>query len=236
MISAAMKIHPNYPASNFTMIYSSTKEEAEANANANFYAVLADMFEGLVSWSDNYVNGYFTFGPTSAQQTGTTTTSKRSEGSGEPMSVSFTGYGHNMTGQQLKDLMAPFTSILNATQGVHGSILISEVPHISDVLGTDAGYSPAGVNIIIGSRLWAKEALLDKARLLDFYRKVESSYSSGAEAGVFTGPISGLLISGPGLRDAPDADQTSVSPSWRRTYLHLSKSCSCISLIMKRSS
>lgn len=63
LISATVKTHKNLPAAEFDLKFSSTEEEAATNNDTNFYSVLADVHEELVSWSDIYINGYYSFGP-----------------------------------------------------------------------------------------------------------------------------------------------------------------------------
>jgi hypothetical protein len=222
MISATMKVHPNYKAANFTIEYTTTNttDDTDTDPNKIFHAVLAEMFTQLVDWSDNYINGYFTFGYNTA--TGAYSQSTTDADSNRP-SVSFLGYGHNQTASELRETLSPFLDTLNATAGIEGQVEISEVPRMTDLLGKSAAYAAAGVNIIIGSRLWDKEVLLNKPKLLEFFEQVDQDTIAVYEKGVTPGTTTGLLISGPGLRNAADADGTSVSPAWRRTYLHLSK-------------
>jgi hypothetical protein len=221
MISATIKVHPNYKVANFTIEYTTTTtNDTSISPNENFHAVLAEMFTQLVDWSDNYINGYFTFGYNTA--TGAYSQSTTDADSNRP-SVSFLGYAHNQTAAELRKTISPFLDTLNATAGIESRVEISEVPRMTDILGKSAAYAPAGVNIIIGSRLWSKEVLLDKPKLLEFFDQVDQDTIAVYEKGVTPGTTTGLLVSGPGLRNAPDADGTSVTPAWRRTYLHLSK-------------
>jgi FAD/FMN-containing dehydrogenase len=221
LISATLKVHPNYKVANFTIEYTTTTtNETDTNPNESFHAVLAELFTQLVDWSDRYINGYFTFGYNTA--VGAYPQSATDADSNRP-SVSFVGYGHNQTAVQLRRTISPFLNTLNATAGIESQVEISEVPRMTGLLGKSAAYAPAGVNIIIGSRLWNKEVLLDKPKLLDFFDQVDQDTATVYEKGVTPGTTTGLLISGPGLRDAADADGTSVTPAWRRTYLHLSK-------------
>lgn len=201
MVSATVKTHPNLPIANFTLSFSSTDKEATHNDNANFYSLLADMYSELVRWSDHYVNGYFSFGPSALLG---------QDGAG--MAMVFGGYMHNHTVEQLDALMDPFVKKMNKAEGISGAFLSTGLPKMSEILGTDDAYTQAGYNVVMTSRLWPREALTDKETLVDYFKILESN---GTE---------GLVVSGPAVRDFPDPGSTSVTPAWRRTYLHTSKS------------
>lgn len=174
------------------------------NANANFYSLLADMYIELPGWSDKFMNGYFSFGPSvTIEAAGTDPASKG-------MMLGFSGYMHNHTSEQLNEAVGTFVKKMNNTNGIKGSFISQDIAKQSDILGTDPGYAGAGYNIAISSRLWPKEALTNKQNVLDFFDLLG------------TNSMTGLLISGPGLRDVSDPSATSVTPAWRRTYLHQS--------------
>ena len=129
MTSVTVKAYPNYPAFNFTMMFSLSKEEATKNNNTNFFDLLANMYGELVNWSDNYINGYFTWAPASYLAGGLPSTGPR------PLELAFTGWGHDVMVSKLNLIMAPFTEKLNSIKGISGSFSSQQLSKVSDLLG-----------------------------------------------------------------------------------------------------
>lgn len=128
MTSVTLRTYPNYPASNFTLFFQSTDEEANVHDNIHFYDLLASMYEALIEWSDSYINGYFTWAP-ATYITGNTSMSAK------PLAIEFTGWGHNVSLSKLNSLMGPFVKTINETSGVFGTFSSQEIQRVSDLLG-----------------------------------------------------------------------------------------------------
>lgn len=210
LISATVKTNKNLPAAIFDLTFTSTEEEATEYNNANFYSLLADLYKELVTWSDQYVNGYIYYGPAWLLSGTDGDTSNPPSAAPYPYSLLFTGYGLNQSGADLNQTMAAFTDILNNTEGILGEIHITDVPRTVDLLRRETS-AAAGTNLYLGSRLWDKGALLDRESLLSTLRQLEPNL------------VQGLMVSGPAVRDESMIPLTSVTPTWRQTYLHTSE-------------
>ncbi|EME79321.1 uncharacterized protein MYCFIDRAFT_116453, partial [Pseudocercospora fijiensis CIRAD86] len=126
---------------------------------------------------------------------------------GGPMSFSFGGFGHNRSKESLDELLAPFIARLNATQGVNGSYSSAHLERVADIMGSVVIQS--GYNYVMTSRLWSRKELLDRDGLIKTFEKL-----SGIGVGA-------TFVSGPALRDHKKTLTTSVSPSWRDSYVIL---------------
>jgi hypothetical protein len=167
------------------------------------------MFAAVGPWSDNYINGYFNWGNASLLA-GDPTPPKGTS----PKAVSFTGYGHNMTLAQLHRLMDPFVKKMNATHGLTGTFNTTYLPRVTCILSTSSGEGSAagaGYNVAMGSRLWPKESLTNRTGLLSVFKTLDLNINQA------------LMISGPAVRDKSATKFTSVSPAWRKSYVHICK-------------
>jgi hypothetical protein len=200
-VSVTVKTFQDLPVSNFTLQWIGTEEDASKNNSLGFYSILAEMCSYLPEWSDNDMNGYFTFAKASLLGY---------PAAGDPPVVGFGGWIHNKTLAELHELMDPFVAKLNATKGVFAQFTASHVSGAAAILSTsDADeLSGAGYNAALGSRLWPKEALMDKEALVEVFRTNSQVISQG------------LLVSGPAVRNFAEPQSVSVTPAWRRSYLH----------------
>ncbi|KAF7192067.1 putative FAD-linked oxidoreductase [Pseudocercospora fuligena] len=209
LINVTEKVYPDeHPAVSFTLAFNSTQDEAEKNNNTNFYNLLADVHEQLISWSDNNINGYHAWGPASQIAQIMTGVSPSSSSSGPiPMGFLFNGWSLNQTLQQTNTTFAKFQSLLNSTTGVKGTLQLQSVPSANALLNKDLS-GPAGMNGHIASWMWDKPAMLNRTGLLSLFRAVEPN------------GVRGIITSGPAVRDFLHPNSVSVTPAWRRTYQH----------------
>ncbi|KXT07597.1 hypothetical protein AC578_10248 [Pseudocercospora eumusae] len=214
MISATLKTYPMFETNTFSLAFQSIDGSEESRGA--FFSLLADLFGELISWSDNYINGYITFGPTASAHEVSADESLEGSGystvvvDGGPMSFNFGGFGHNRSKESLDEILAPFVARLNTTEGVNGSYSSVHLDRVADIMGSVVIQS--GYNYVLTNRLWSQKELLDKKGLIKTFEKL-----SGIGVGA-------TFVSGPALRDHRKISTTSVSPSWRDSYAILSKS------------
>ena len=163
----------------------------------------------MAEWSDYEINRYS--GVRSQVALGTPLDADRStlsRGSNKPMEFFFSGWGLNRTKHEFADMVSAFVAKLNSTQGVQGQLILKEVPKTSDLLHRSI-QGPAGPNVLLASRLWDKEALLDREGLIKTFKSIEPNM------------VQGLWISGPAVRNHTKIEETAVTPAWRDAYYHL---------------
>ena len=129
------------------------------------------------------------------------------------MTFIFTGWALDQTEDVLNKILTPIVKRLNSTEGVTISASTQPGLNVSDLVGTGSS-SPglfAGVNAIMGSRLWDRNALEDPRKLEATFRCIEPNV------------VQSNFVSGLGVRDISKVDTASVTPAWRRSYVHISK-------------
>ena len=128
-----------------------------------------------------------------------------------PMTFSFIGIA-DASVDNVRKLFANASEDVTETPGLEPPLLYIEPESVLNLLEIIVtSQNPVGSNVMVGSRLLDREALLDekamRAALPTFWR-----------AG-----LQGIFTTGPGVRSVP-VNENSVNPAWRTAYLHLRKS------------
>jgi len=124
----------------------------------------------------------------------------------------------NSSPSAMDSLLSPYLAHINATwPNVFTTIqLPSSHPTFYDWFRTHFDTSPAGRNILGGSRLLSRE---------DITRNLTATAGAVEALTRLSGSLVVHLVSGPGVAQAkPRGGENAVCPAWRRAYLHV---CEC---------
>jgi hypothetical protein len=211
-----------FPITSFYIYFWSTQEEATNNNNSNWYSSLAFLYSNLPALSELNVTAYCELGPQSIVGVGPglVPTNASSQPSGQPAPRAFilSGWGLDQPADALEQALKPIWNKFNVTQGILSEVGLTPGQNISDVVGrltpasTAVDDAEVGVNLVLGSRLWDRAAVLDTEGL-------EKTFRAVGDQGV-----QGIFVSGPGVRSVP-ANSAAVTPAWRRSYIHMGTSC-----------
>ncbi|KAF7125710.1 hypothetical protein CNMCM5793_002003 [Aspergillus hiratsukae] len=215
LTSVTLRTYPVFPISSFEILLISTPEEAAHNNNSNWYSALTHLHSQIPVLSDINATAYYSFGPQQLLGVGTTPNGTSGQSSGGPstMALILTGWALDQPEDTLRQVLKPIWDKFNSTTGAVSSVTMRSGQNISDVVGVSTGDASAstptaGLNVVMASRLWDRSALLDTEGVENTFRALQDHI------------VQGLLIAGPGVRNVP-VESASVTPAWRRTYLHL---------------
>ena len=129
-----------------------------------------------------------------------------------PMSFSFLGIALDTSVDNVQNLFANASEYIVQTPGLEPPLLYIESESVLNLLDLIVNsQNPVGANVMVGSRLLDREALLNG-------KAIRAALPTFWQAG-----LQGIFTTGPGVRNVP-VNENSVNPAWRTAYLHLRKS------------